>query len=328
MYDEAAGEPWHRRLIIRSGQWAQRLRKRAKPIVVGLLALYVLYCLASYVLGYTGVDRQLIEASEHYTSDPYNTTLYRWQSGVGDDSVSPHVVAARANLSNAHLLALVATTADNDAPGTLVRCADFVSRHNEPLLDMMRDAELYLRTNPDVPCVCGQQLEYAYRYLALRQRQASDEVRELLDDAQPSVSVVDDVAVVHAFNPVDEHQREYDELDGPFFQLRRINLTVVDEHQDERYNARRGTFSLIRRTSVRLMVSDRECHRERISLFNDMALCAQRCLDLMRGIDVRQRARLQLDKGVALNTALFEPPSSPPPPPPPARQSADHHSEL
>jgi hypothetical protein len=118
--------------------------------------------------------------------------------------------------------------------------------------------------------------------------------------------------VVHALNVVDDLEREYDVLDSETLASNYVKLTVLNESQDERYNEARGSFAVIRRMRVRVLFLDRFCHKQVNRLTNMLAVCAQRCFDMMRGIDARERARMQWRLGVRLNEHIFGPPPSNP----------------
>jgi len=312
MYDEWDDEPFHRRLVVRAGRLAQRMTARSwARLVCWLLAAYLTYCALSYALGATVVDQSAVHASDHFAEDPRNASHYRWHGDVADAAIGEHVVEARAKIAASQLLALMA--ADSlDSPATLVRCRDFVTgASSERLAAMVAAAQHLLQANRDMRCACGPQLGYQVRYLAMAQQtppaNSTAKLREAAasDHHNNTASIAfgdDRHVVVHMFNPVDEHQREYDSLDADFFAAQAIDFHVADEQQNYRYNEQRGQYAVVRRTHLRVAGIDQECHRERITLTGTLALCAEQCMDLLRGIDVRQRALLQSRSGVTLNS--------------------------
>jgi hypothetical protein len=112
-------------------------------------------------------------------------------------------------------------------------------------------------------------------------------------------------SVTHFFNIDDVQMESYDKLDAEKLKQSGIGLQITTEDQNYRYNASRGAFKLIRRTSVRITYKDAQCISRAARFDGAIALCAQECLDLMRGIDVRERARLQFRQNVTLNAEYF-----------------------
>ena len=190
------------------------------------------------------------------------------------------------------------------------------------------------------PCVCGPLLGYKVRYLAIyagtktkllasmlqnsgdkapatATATESDTTPPTTDDAVPSqenmasfIKEIDvdrntNAVVVHMFNPSDEHEDIYDALDAAQMKERNIGLEISLESQNYRYNETRGVFNVLRRTRIRAAYQDEECRWLRPWISGAAAICVQECFDLMRGIDVRERARMQYKNGVLLNDKYF-----------------------
>lgn len=226
-----------------------------------------------------------------------------------------------------------------------VECVDFLNKqHSSKLWSMMYEANDFLINNKRAnennqtshqqqhdpwPCVCGPQLGYNYNYMAVIQKSTStsDKVIESIEKDNNALDksvdgtatdtdvsggaklheLDDDYVVVHFFNLQDKQADAYDQLDGDALALNDIMLGVRhDVNENYRYNVGRGSFSLIYRKVVRLNLMDRHCHSQKVTMHNSLAFCTERCLDQLRGIDVRQRAFMQHERGVRLNTVGFE----------------------
>lgn len=292
---------WRPYLIVSAGQCGLRIRKRMPQISAVLFGLFALYCLISYCRGDTEVDRAVIENSAFVHSSPYSASRYRWQHGVVDGSVVQSVVDARANITHSELLAVVSQTIDGDLSSQLLPCSKVVLGKGEAAenyIKLVNEADAYLRSNNrSAPnCVCAPMLGLMVRYMAVATRRVDDET---------------DLHIQHMINPIDVNSDNYDDLDVEFFEKNGVDLSIENENQDYRYNKPRGTYRLLRRNKVRVALFDSYCSSTKITLSGTLALCSQQCLDLMRGIDVRERAEMQRKKGVTLNNP--EEPSTPSP---------------
>jgi hypothetical protein len=147
------------------------------------------------------------------------------------------------------------------------------------------------------------------------------------DDEPETEQLSDDSIIIHMFNPIDEQEEMYDTLDAEQMKELNIGLNFSAEHQDYRYNVSRGHYTLLRRTRMRISYQNEECRRLRPWINGGPVLCMQECFDLMRGIDVRERARMQFAKGVILNQQQFAGDASARPscirPPAPAMESGN-----
>lgn len=112
--------------------------------------------------------------------------------------------------------------------------------------------------------------------------------------------------IISMFNVIDKHAEAYDALDVDKFVKDEIGLKKVGENQDYRYNASRGTFWLLRRSKLRIVFDDKFCDSNVMNVDGLLAIQMQSCLDLIRGIDVRDRARMQHQKGVIFNDEYFK----------------------
>lgn len=269
-------------------QGAGRLAQRYACVVVSVCAaLFVLYCVLSYKYGGGGVDASVVENSAHYEPSLHSPTLYRWLENQADDNVSLSVIEARATIPREQLLTLVGSRANDNVPSVPTKCADFFSTDrltSSFYIELLNDIEVYLHAALHNTCACAPMVGKRVRYMAFVTRGK----------------------IVSLINPVDDHAAEYDALNADFFSLRHIDFTFTNESQNERYNVPRGTHALVRRKKVPIHYIDKECRRQGLAVEAELAICAQRCFDMMRGIDVRERARMQYERGVALNSAVFQ----------------------
>lgn len=291
-YDPNEETRWYRRLIVRVGRTAEQLRARARMLMLGILFLFACYCIISYARGGTVVDLALVDS-------PYNVARYRWHDNIRDSKVSRSTVDARRGLAHANLLTLVASSDSDLTESMPIQCRDLLSRNAETARfynEMFDDADTYLRANVNNGslCVCAPMLGKAVRYIALAAR---------LHDRQ---NEEDNLHIEHAINPSDEHAAQYKALDAAFFERNNIDLSIENESQNYRYNEPRGTFSVLRRQKVVLTLVDKACNKQKMTVSGELALCTQQCFDLIDGIDVRYRARMQwMHQGVRLNEAEF-----------------------
>lgn len=311
MYNEfdATDEKWWVRVVATIARYNKKMRPRHWLSCCGALtALFGVYALFCVLFGYANVlDETTLRASSFYGELASHTGAYVWLGGQKDAAIGAHVFAARRNFSLAvsRRLALVASSFDDSRlVAQAFDCTDLFSASADVrarLLDPMESAETLLADAPALGCTCAPMFATNAR---------------LLSFSVPSNGAASDhnETVVHALDVRDELEHVYDLLDAAALAAADVKLAVTNESQNERYNEPRGSFALIRRARLRLHFSDRYCHIQTVWLSNEMAVCAQRCLDLMRGIDVRERARMQWRLGIRLNEAVFgapPPPSSP-----------------
>jgi hypothetical protein len=305
-------DKWYVRLVALLGRRFKRMRWQQKAMLsvsVSLAALLV-YWLVCRLAGFDGLDMASVRATSLYGQLPEHVEAYRWlNENERDPLVSDHVITARQSLAQTTQLVLVGSRTDEKQHVALaVDCKQIFStkRNASEYYDaLLGHTAEYLEANAgSVSCACGPMFGYTTRHLAIYLRGAHKQ--EAMHDEQDGRKE----AVLHLLNVTDELEAAYDELNVAVLTQNNVNITVVREHQNERYNEARGEYAVIRRTRLRLEGQDTLCHRQTIRLWSELAVCAQRCLDLMRGIDVRERARMQWEAAsVRLNVAAFgEPP--------------------
>ena len=276
------------------------------------------------------------------TNDKPN--IYSSGSRVSDITgiVSSTVVEARIALRHARHLVLVHNSYCDIENSSVVTCQDAAAfpssrmTHLQMFHKLMQlQAYRFLAHNYQKrPCVCGPLLGYNFKYMALytgskavnnkhiraddaaaqpEQQHAvasTDESLSIHDNVSSFLKEIDvdrntDAIVVHMFNPVDEQEEIYDALDTRQMKEQGIGLDYSLESQNYRYNETRGVFNLLRRTRIRVSYQDEECRWLQPWISGAAAICVQECFDLMRGIDVRERARMQFKHGVVLNDKYF-----------------------
>lgn len=284
----------HERMIARIGRVAMRWRARMCAVAAVCAVLFAVYCAVLHWRGGVQIDRAVIENSAHYKESPYNVSLYTWLNDVKDANVSESVVRARENLFRADLLVLVASTVNDSIVAPPMKCADLLSTdvatarfYNDLLFDTAEFLTNWTATHRN-KCACAPMFGKSVRYMAFAGSR-------------------DGSRIEHAINPVDVHAEQYDALDENFFFENRIDLHInPEEEEDARYNEPRGHYALVRRTKVTITLLDKECRRQKLRVTDAAAGCAQRCFDMLRGIDVRERARMQYARGIVLNKDIFE----------------------
>ena len=323
-FDDA--DPLFQRFVV---FWAARTKKiKAKHILVlfGLsVVLYALWSVQNGLLG--GVSHESERFSSAYGTENKHTDAYRWLDNARDALLNDSLLAARHerrwNLGRAIVVA-GASLVEPDRESVVVPCAQFYYGASESQLQEYRSlvnaAHDFLEANDGhVPCVCAPQLGASVRYMAIyaakkggaaeqkgggAAERDNDDIAAQLDeldhDDKPS-------RIVHAIELVDHDREAYDALDTATLEQRKIPLAIVHANQNYRYNEPRGTFALLRRTKLRITLRDSRCHSVTLRLTGELAQCAQECLDLMDGVDVRERARRQWkNAGIQLNASFFE----------------------
>lgn len=287
-YDDFFAYSRYERLIVRLGRLAERWRARFCAVLAACIVLFAIYAIVLHQSGGITVDQSVIVNSAYYKESLHNSSLYTWLADVRDDNVSSSVISARKALARADLLPLVASTTNDSTMAPTMKCGDLLSVdaavarfYNDLLYDT---AEFLTNTST---CACAPMFGKSVRYMAFAGSKQAAKLE-------------------HAINPVDTHADEYDALDANFFAENRIDLVIEQENDDYRYNEPRGHFAVIRRSKLAIALLDKECRKQKLKVTSHLALCAQRCFDMMRGIDVRERARMQYVRGVTLNKATFE----------------------
>lgn len=275
---------------------AKRYNKYKWKLIGLMVSCFALYCLVVYASGSAAVDDDIIENS----SSAFNTNIYFWYDDLRDTRVAPSVVEARSRLARADLLVLIGTRASAvNSKIEQMRCRDLLAMGTD-VTQMMIEAEQFLRANIDGAqrCVCAPMLGRQYAYMAMANRHnGADAPSEMAHHHEHG----DDIDIEHAINPLDQHASEYDALDAAFFDVQGVDLSIENESQDYLFNEPRGNFSVVRRQKVVFTRIDRACEKRKWTVRGTLALCAQQCFDMLRGIDLIERARMQQRAGVKLN---------------------------
>jgi len=277
--------PWHERLIIRAQHMNRFLLPKLLVAFAVLIVFIVLVAPVRYLLGYSTVVPPLVTAELRDVHSPKSPLAYSWLNGVADPTVGEHVIVARRGFADARL-ALVASTVDDSAPAHRLTCAELTTHDlaaRQALVDLIALAEQYLAKTPHLNCVCAPQLGTDRSYMVFRQV----------------------AGFFHMFNPVDSTADEYETLDGDRLAQLGVGLTQITTNQNYRYNVARGNFTVLRRLHLSIVGVDAACLRNRLAVKDHLALDAEECLDLLRGVDVRERARRQFERGVIFNSDYF-----------------------
>lgn len=297
-------DPLRMRVIAALGRWLRRMKKWWHwAILFGLFVVVTVGLLwfLIYLLGWdlSAIDDSQMRADPLYGLAPEHTDAYRWLDNKPDTAVSAHVIEARKNLNFTKWLNVVGTGAV-ELPVRLVECESELFSGNAQTTvyynTLFHETSHFLENNRAAPldCTCGVYFGRNIRHVAIYRNETAP------DDHNRNVRA----PVLHLLNVQDMYEREYDQLDETAMEGQK--LAVVKEKQDFRYNGeRRGVYAIVRRKMLRLDTLDRQCHQQVIQVFDRLAFCVQRCLDTMRGIDVRERARMQYRSGIKLNAALF-----------------------
>ncbi len=291
--------------------------------LVIFLVLAVVFVAASNFVGTVfGIDEVInIENSEHFThnagdaranywltrelspellrASTLQDTAYNLHSDNVEGIVSATAIKARANFIDAKYVVLVPESTCDAASLPVLNCADFsalpsaklTSRQAE-ILRMQYVAARVLASNKALPCVCGPMLGFPYRYIGV----------SVVDKSAAS-----EMSVLHMFNPSLESAELYDQLNAKELKAQNIGLKVRKLSQDWRYNVSRGSFDVILQTSLAIDYDDKDCRQLRYkeTQFSDRTSCLQQCIDLVNGIDVRERARMQYKSGIMFNKKYF-----------------------
>lgn len=290
--EEDPDMPWHERLVIRCARLGGPAVQRLVLAFVGMLVFVLCAMAVRYAFGYDAVVPAFVARDSRILHSNESPLAYLWLHDKPDSAVSAHVVSARATMGLAVArFVLVGTAADDTAPARDLECERLSARElaaRTAYIDLMSRAEQFLaEAGNGSSCVCAPQLGSNANYIAFRN-----------DAALGS-------RVMHIFNPVDATLDAYEQLDAERLAQLGVGLARATTNQDYRYNAQRGTYILLRRLELSITGVDLACVRERIGVKASAALQAEECLDLLRGIDVRERARRQLKRGVLLNAAAL-----------------------
>jgi hypothetical protein len=295
-------EAWRPYLTVLLGQKATYLLKRMPLIAVGSALLFALYCIISYCRGDTIVDQKLVENSVLHHESLHYRWRYRWQDGLADEQVASTLIDARLNINRSELLIAVASHRNDSVESATLRCREFIASSNIQSFKLMTEADEFIRANihNGATCVCAPMFGAAVRYMAVGWKRT-----DIAPEASTALSQDscdnNGVGIEHLINPVDVYKTQYDDLDAEFFETSRIDLAVELEDQNYRYNCPRGNYSILRRSKIQTASFDASCRANKITFRGGLAFCVQRCIDLLRGIDVRTRAIMQYERGVRLN---------------------------
>jgi hypothetical protein len=286
---------WHERAVIRC---ARLNRKWLRNTLLALAALVLFVLLAMplrYLFGYAEVVPPFIVSDARHVHSPRSPLAYLWLHGAADAHVSEHVIDARRG-TNSSLLVLVGSRATDTVAARAATCNELLSQQAH--VGLMVAAEKYLQKAGRRNCVCAPQLGSDVAYIALRSNGKAGTAEG--EAAGKSGTIV------HLFNPSDSSADAYEALDAERLVQLDVGLSRVEgANQNYRYNVARGNYTLLRRTKLSIVGIDSGCERSRVGLSGALALDAEECLDLLRGVDVRERARRQFQVGVTLNAALF-----------------------
>lgn len=282
-----------------------------------LVSLVLGFCAALYMYsvvtsGELEPDPALVLKSTHYVLPPTDPSLFRWYGGVADANVSQSVVDARHGMSLSKLLVLNPEYDIVPRKSIKVKCSDLLSldagvSHVEVIHDMTQFAATNVDEESQSMCTCAPLFGKDLAYLIVASKRSALSNPEQVEAAHKADGVLNerDIYFEHILNPEDAHQLAYDTLNGLALEEAGIDLKVTEETDNHRYNAPKGVYLLIRRKKIVLSLLDRVCHHERLTLSGPVALCVQYCLDVIRGITVRERALMQHRSGVRLNEAAF-----------------------
>lgn len=286
------------RLTVRCNNVLRKYLRKVLLSLLCLLATLFVVGVGRFIFGYEQLVPHFVTADMRDMHSAYSPNAYVWLGDRRDDKVAEHVVAARKSSPAAGELVLVAGALEVDLwPATAVTCRELLAAHLHSAL--MIKAQSYLSRARTVNCVCAPQFGSNVSYVAFRRSAADSDGDNNNDSAQH--------AIVHMFNPVDSTADEYEQLDADRFVNLGVGLVIEQQaNQDYRYNRKRGTFALLRRTKLSLVGVDATCERNRVAISGAMVFEAHECLDLLRGVDVRERARRQFARGVKLNEHLFQ----------------------
>jgi hypothetical protein len=328
--------------VLRCGALLRRRNavRRSLALFGGTIVLYLVWCLLFGVIG--GISHESERHSLAYGLEETQVDAYVWLGGVADQRLSRTLLDARQRAphwrSQRRSLVVVGNgTATGDGViSNSTKCANFYYSHHRRAEWLMHTAtEALLAGAGAAKCICSAQFGSTdERYMALYVAETAPSPPSVTSGisphttefrvAEPRAEVAELLAeqrrdlagdhhhhhssrVLHAIEVVDTDEEAYDRLDVAAFDEQGVQLAIVYENQDYRFNHPRGTFAVLRRATLQLSYRDTHCHIVTLRLAGEAAFCAQQCLDLMNGIDVRERARRQWqNSGVQLNASHFE----------------------
>jgi len=312
--DETQNAPRMERWLVYAARATELALENVCVLCALASALVALALLYSMLFG-ARVSETELRASQHYAPPRDAVDSYQWIGNEPDGAVAEHVYKLREEFFvRADLLRLVPRSAGrHESRAVQAQCNAGFSRNRqvrEKSAELLGEAERFLAYNAAAAakaaharCVCAPLLGRTENHLAIFQAggtSSNDSVAKHLTDHGMMVAV-DGGHVAHFFNPVDMHASEYESLNGPALDRANVPLVYSNETLDYRYNEARGEFTLVRRARVRFSGETTACRDETVTVRGDLAICVQRCFDLLAGIDVRERARRQAAYGIRLN---------------------------
>jgi len=330
-------DPWFLRLAFCvKRQLTTPARKLTAAALVSIVLIWLFFSALSFFNRLFDLDSNTLldlEKSAHFILPVNDARSYEWLIQTETNvyrvnnltgSVAESVVEARSMLKYAKQMVLVHDNYCDLDNSTEIDCHDAAAF---PTARMTKQQAFYKKIQLQAyrflshnyqqrPCICGPLLGYNLRYIGVyagskeNVKQSGDAIGGDADVASfvAEIEAGDtnaDAIVVHMFNPVDEQAEIYDALDTSQMKEQKIGLYFSKEVQNYRYNTSRGSFTLLRRTRIRVAYQNEACQWLRPWLSGASALCAQECFDLMRGVDVRERARIQYNGGIVLNREYF-----------------------
>lgn len=294
LMEEDESMRWHERAVICCARLSQKWLRSTLLALAGLMLFVFLAMPLRYLFGYTEIVPPFIIRDARHVHSPRSPLAYAWLHDAADAHVAEHVIDARHGTSSS-LLVLVGSKAVETGVVRTVSCNELLSQQLH--VGLMAAAEKYLQKANHTNCVCAPQLGSDVAYIALRSR----------GDGKADEAVEESSSIVHMFNPLDSSADAYEALDADRLVQLGVGLRRLEgANQNYRYNVARGTYTLLRRTKLSIVGIDSACERSRVGLSGALTIDAEECLDLLRGVDVRERARRQFRVGVTINAALFD----------------------
>jgi peptide deformylase len=311
MYDEFDGES---RLTRISVQLSRRMAATSlvAKVTLSLVGVGVVCWLGSLV-GHAffesahSATSEAIKRSDLYGTLPEHVDAYQWLGDVKAERVAQHVIDARAKLQRTNQLVLVADFIPDSAAALVTR--EFLFTERERLARTLHETSSFLEANPSELCVCAPQFGIDLRHIALRYTAAPDAAEEPAG-GDTSVRLSEGgLPIFHMFNPENTDSKAYDDLSAEAFDAAGVKVSLSEESAAARYNdERRGfegdNFTVIRPDKVVVEMIDFMHHTQFLTVRGEMAHCVQRCLDLLDGLSIFDRALRQFEhNGVHLNWA-------------------------
>jgi hypothetical protein len=306
---------WHRKPAMWCAQSGAFFFRRWRVVLLVVLVFCSCMTLFTYGVVSSGeleTDPSLLLKSTHYVLPETDPSLFRWHGGVADANVSQSVPDARRGVSLSKLLVLHSKHDILPRQSVKVKCSDLLSpdagvAHVEAIHDMTQFAAANIEEQHQSTCTCAPLFGKDLAYVIVASKRSALANPEQVEAAHKADGVLNehDIYFEHILNPEDAHQLAYDTLNGSALEEAGVDLVVTNETDNHRYNEPQGHYMIIRRKKIVLALLDRVCHHERLTLSGHVAVCVQYCLDVIRGITVRERALIQYKVGIRLNEDAF-----------------------